>query len=212
MAASRSLLARRDPRAKLLAFFLLLPPLMSHPAGSRSWLLGILLLLAALAVASLHPRDLMRQWFRLRWFMVTLMLLHSCLTPGRPLWEGAPIWLTHEGLVEGVMQCIRLAALAGLAWILTRVTSSWELLTAFDALDRLLGRMGFSIGRSLARVGFTLERLPFLFREAQQILETLQLRVGPPPTRHLLARMFHLIRTADALLTRLFRDLPPPQE
>ncbi len=206
-----SLLARRNPRAKLLGFFLLLPSLMQHPGANPGWWLALALLLTALLLANLHPRDLLRQWWRLRWFVLSLLLLHGLLTTGQPLWEGGPPWPTRYGLQEGLLQSLRLLVLATMAWILTRVTSSWELLSAFESLDRLCRRLGFSIRRGLALIGFTLQRFPFLFSEAHTIVALFRQRCGTG-SRRMDARLERLVRSADALLTRLFGDIPRQEE
>ena len=113
-----------------------------------------------LAVLLLHYR-VMGFWKmlrRVRWILLTLLLVYAFSTPGEYLAQWPAEWLapTYEGLRAGLMQLARLCVmLAGLSLLLA-TTSRSHLIAGFYLLLRPLRHLGLQPQRFAARLWLTL--------------------------------------------------------
>lgn len=121
---------------------------------------GILLIAAAsilLAAALVSTRKFMQLLRRTRWVMLSLLLIYAYTTPGQP----QPDWLgifapSREGLIDGILQLIRLvASLAGLAILLERLHRQ-QLIAGLYTLLAPLQLLGLSRERVALRLALTL--------------------------------------------------------
>lgn len=206
-----SFLARRDPRIKLLGFFLALLPLASLPLFSMGWTAAALATLGAVLGARLDPGTLWPTLRRLTWFFLFLLLIHGLMTPGRPL---HPAWpgLTLEGLEAGAGQGVRLLLLALLALALARSTTARQLLAALDAPARLLEKSGAPLREWLTASAYALGRIPALLRLALQVRENAGLRAAALKRPGLGGRLGWIAFQGEALLAGTFREIRRQEE
>ncbi|MCC6301535.1 MAG: hypothetical protein IT489_01880 [Gammaproteobacteria bacterium] len=128
-------------------------------------LCGALLLAAAYLMTS--PRLLLsaaRMVSRMRWFLLSLLIVYGWFTPGPPLFgdEGArfaALWPSREGLEEGVLRAALLAAIVAGANLLLRTTSREQMLLAVYGLARPLALFGVSRERVAVRMVLVIEAL-----------------------------------------------------
>jgi energy-coupling factor transport system permease protein len=136
------------PRTKCLMFLLVAASLVAvgRPLG-----LGLLAGVSfAVAAASSPGRSEVRGLVGLVVLLAAIsLLLNSLFTPGvrLPGPAGAPLWPTYEGVYEGEVAALRLAALAALAFALVRTTSPSEL---GETVEGTLGRIPAFRGAGLA--------------------------------------------------------------
>ena len=114
--------------------------------------------LPLLAVASLLSRvRLLTLLRRIRWIMLSLLLIYAYATPGAAIWPSlAQFSPTFEGLAGGVLQACRLVfALAGLA-ILLQVLPPPRLVNGLYVLSYPLRYVGLPRQRIAVRLALTL--------------------------------------------------------
>lgn len=141
------------PAAQILAWCLLVAAMQVLTPGGLLTAAG--LVFPAAVLASRHKFvQLLR---RTRWIMLSLLLIYAYSTPGQPLLERLGMFSpSREGLDDGVLQLIRLAAaLAGLAILLQRLHRQ-QLIAGLYTLLAPLRLLGLSRERVAVRLALTL--------------------------------------------------------
>lgn len=111
------------PAAQILSWCFLVATMQALAEGALLITAG-LILLCAVMVSSQKFFQLLR---RTRWIMLSILLIYSYSTPGAPLLDtlgmvSPSVIPSREGLIDGVLQLIRLGAtLASLAILLDRL-------------------------------------------------------------------------------------------
>ncbi|WP_160162688.1 energy-coupling factor transporter transmembrane component T [Magnetococcus marinus] len=196
--------------AKMVALLLLLGPVMGVPIWHPAWIAALLLMVLGWWWQRHALAQLGRLWWRMRWLLVGIVLLHSLFTPGHALvpWLGEA--LTGEGVVHGVSQALRLLLFAGLALLFVLTTPAMHILAGLAALVPHTGPLQHYAGRLVNLLGFTLltaPRMAEMGEALQQALQLRQRREGAVSGR--LARwMLH----GQLLLGRILEDLPAQEE
>ena len=141
------------PAAQILTWCLLVAIMQVLALGALLMAAG-LILLAAFVISRHKFIQLLR---RTRWIMLSLLLIYAYSTPGQPLSEAFGLFSpSREGLVDGVLQLIRLlAALAGLAILLDRL-HRLQLIAGLYTLFAPLQWIGLSRERLAVRLALTL--------------------------------------------------------
>lgn len=100
---------------------------------------------------------------RLRWLLISLMVVYGWFTPGTALWPAlgaaSPV---REGLSEGLLRGGALLLIALAAQLVMRATPRPQLLAALYWLARPLRAIGVSRERLAVRLSLTLEAVPQL--------------------------------------------------
>lgn len=117
-------------------------------------ILGGVILLLSLALSKTKLIQILR---RTRWIMFSLLLVYAYSTPGQPLLDALGMFSpSREGLIDGVLQLIRLlAALAALAVLLDRLHRQ-QLIAGLYALFAPMQWLGVSRERLAVRLALTL--------------------------------------------------------
>ena len=142
------------PAAQILAWSLLVVAMQMLANGALPIVAGIVFLWTLLVSADKFTQ-LVR---RMRWIMLSLILIYAFSTPGQPLLtllgDWGPSW---EGLVDGVIQLTRLLAIiAGLAILLDRLQQQ-QLISGLYTMFAPLQWIGQSRERVAVRVALTLQ-------------------------------------------------------
>lgn len=118
-------------------------------------LAGFPLLSVAFALSAPRLITLLR---RMRWIMLSLLLIYAYATPGEAVWLSlAQFSPTHEGLINGFQQLCRLAfTLAGLAILLSQLPQQ-QLIGGLYVLIYPLRYVGLSRERLAVRLALTLQ-------------------------------------------------------
>jgi len=162
---------RFHPAAQILTWCVLVGILQTL-ALQALLIAGGLVLLAGFALSRMKFMHLLR---RTRWIMLSLLLVYACSTPGQPLLDGLGMYSpSREGLIDGVLQLMRLlAALAGLAILLDRL-HRLQLIAGLYALFAPLQWLGLSRERLAVRLALTLHYAEVAMLRAQTWQDTLR--------------------------------------
>ncbi|MBK8162623.1 MAG: hypothetical protein IPK65_05600 [Gammaproteobacteria bacterium] len=124
-------------------------------------------LLLAAAYLSTSPRLLLpavRMVSRLRWFLLSILIVYGWFTPGQPLLGAesarfADLWPSREGMEAGLLRAALLMAIVAGANLLLRTTSREQLLLAVYSMARPLALCGVSRERLAVRMVLVIEAL-----------------------------------------------------
>lgn len=141
------------PAAQIMSWCLLVATIQALSPDALLIAAGPILLLA-LALSGHKFIQLLR---RIRWIMLSLLLVYAYSTPGHPLLDELGIFSpSREGLTDGVLQFTRLlVALAGLAILLDKLHRQ-QLIAGLYTLFTPLQWLGLSRERLAVRLALTL--------------------------------------------------------
>lgn len=125
---------------------------------------GALLLALYLVIPSADPRPAWQMIRRLRWFLISLLIIYGWFTPGRPLLfdQAMPLSVlipTIEGLAAGLLRCVVLVVIVLAVNLLLRTTDRDQLLSAIHGLARPLTPFGLSRERLALRMMLVMDAI-----------------------------------------------------
>lgn len=136
-------LASAEPPVMLVIAAALVPALLRIPAAS--W------------------RTPLAVFRRLRWLLISLLVVYAWFTPGSALWPALGMASpSREGLSEGLLRAAALLLIALAAQLLLLATPRPQLLAALYWLARPMRIVGVSRERLAVRLALTLEAVPQL--------------------------------------------------
>ena len=121
------------------------------------------LVLALIRIPEAGWRTPLTLFRRLRWLLISLLLVYGWFTPGVAQWPAlGAVSPTREGLSEGLLRGASLLLIALAAQLLMLATPRPQLLAALYWLARPLRIIGVSRERLAVRLSLTLEAVPQL--------------------------------------------------
>ncbi len=147
-----------------IAAFLVFTAALSFGRGAQL-LLGFLVLGAVLLPGrGAGLRAAGRMLRRLKWLLLSILVLYLWFTPGEPLWpEWSASWMpSQQGLWLAAVRTGTLVLVVSAASLLVASTPRSDLLGALYWLARPLRRVGFSPERLVLRLALTLEAVQAL--------------------------------------------------
>lgn len=151
-------LRRADPRLLLVVALLTMVGIFSADRLGGLWLPAVIVL-PLIVQAGQWPR-MLRLLRQLRWLLLSVLLLHLLLTPGRTLF-GSP-WLSHDGLLRGLLVDSQLLLGAGLSLLLGHLCQPERLVAALQALCTPFGLLQRPGRRAAEQVLLVLQLAPQL--------------------------------------------------
>lgn len=148
------------PLIRLLSLLVFITVLaLGAPAGLPAGLF-LLLLLYGLG-GRVHLAGLLGLVSRIRWLLLSILILYGWWTPGAALWPGLGAYgPTLEGLLQGGVRAgVLVAIVAAVHWVMSATDRS-ELLAAVVTLTRPLRWLGLNHERLAVRILLTLETVP----------------------------------------------------
>jgi len=129
----------------LVASFLVFVAMLAFPVPSTLFVSSLLLILLYLRDGGAHVRPGLVMLRRMRWFLLSILVVFCWLTPGTPVmqWPALSVWLpTNEGLSSGLLRVVALVLVITSVNLLLQSLSRQELLTAIYFLARPLRLVG----------------------------------------------------------------------
>lgn len=173
-----SLIARLDPRAKMVCFLMLM--VTSFFIGTAPQLiLGALVTLAIIMAARISPLKLVKSVSGLLALLVLVALLNLLVArDGTALTRWGPLVITDQGLWAALVYTCRFGLVLILGAILLMTTTPTQMTDAFESLLSPLGKLGVHTSEISLVLSLALRFIPTLVREMQSIREAQAARGG----------------------------------
>ncbi|WEV64910.1 energy-coupling factor transporter ATPase [Bifidobacterium sp. ESL0732] len=173
-----SVIARLDPRIKLVVFLILM--FTSFMVSSLPQLgLTALMVIALAAAAKLGPKRLFRS---MRGFLILLLVMGVInmlfVRTGKPLVTFWNFPITDEGVMAAILYTCRFGLVILLGIILLQTTTPTALTDGFGSLLSPLRRLGFHTQELALVMSLALRFLPTLADEARNIIDAQAARGG----------------------------------
>jgi energy-coupling factor transporter transmembrane protein EcfT len=140
--------------------------------------------------------DILRRILRVRWFLLSIMILYAWSTPGAALLPGfgeySPSW---QGLAEGLFRCAVLIVILSLVHWLVHTTGRARLMQGIYWLVKPLSWLGFKPERLAVRLALVLETVPAV--QHKLVLRTRAEDDQSPRLRHIVD---HAVAIVEAVL------------
>lgn len=144
------------------------------------------MLIAATSIAGLlvyYRRDAMarawQMWRRMRWLLLSLLVLYGWYTPGDPLIPAWGAWSPSQlGLQVATVRCAALLLLGGAVALLLATTPMPSLLAGLMWVTAPLQRIGFPYQRFALRVALTLQAVTILRADTAVVATPSGARLG----------------------------------
>lgn len=185
-----------DPRLKLLLFPLLVAGGFS--CHTFAAVFSVLVLLGLLWAGSGYCwQEAARALWKFRWLLLITVLFHLLFSPGRTLF--GTTWLSHDGLLSGLLTALKIAVAIMAARLLMAVTSNDMLVKGLVGLLRPLQWFGAPVQRWGELVGLVFRFVPHLREEGERIRRDLRQEGSPG----LVARVQYLVAQLDPTIHAL---------
>ena len=151
---------RPDPVIRIISLLLVAAVLSRGRVVDMG--LTVLLLLAGLAMSGQgSSAGLLRLLARVRWLLVSLVLVYGWFTPGMPLLPAlGALSPTLSGLAAGGQRAMALLLMVSAVHLLLKTTTRQELLSALYRMSRVARPLGLDPERFAVRVVLVLETVP----------------------------------------------------
>ncbi|MBL1259473.1 MAG: hypothetical protein COB33_002945 [Thiotrichaceae bacterium] len=166
----------------LMVSFLVFVAMLAFPAPSALFISSLLLALLYLRDGGAHLSSALVMLRRMRWFLLSILLIFCWLTPGTPViqWPALSGWLpTHEGISSGLLRVMALVLVIGSVNLLLSSLSRQELLTAIYFLARPLQLIGVKAEKVALRMTLVFDAMA----EVQQMVTQYLPEKGHVPRR-----------------------------
>ena len=173
-----SLIARLDPRAKMVCFLMLMVTSFFIGTGPQL-ILGALVTLVIIMAARISPLKLVKEVSGLLALLVLVALLNLLVArDGTALTRWGPLVITDQGLWAALVYACRFGLVLILGAILLMTTTPTQMTDAFESLLSPFGKLGVHTSEISLVLSLALRFIPTLVREMQSIREAQAARGG----------------------------------
>jgi len=192
---------RFDPRVTIVALVVLAITIVV----SRGWAVlgGTTVLLAAyLFVTGLRARDVLRSTAAVVWFAAAAMVVSMLTVPGNVLFGSGDLFITEEGIMDGLVLSARLVLLV---WLSTSYVLSVPLVGTLDGIAALLHPLLRGRGNLLLVSGIAVAFVPMLLSTARRV-RAARIARGEPEGTGFVANARFTASAAVPLFAAVFRS------
>lgn len=162
---ANTFLNQLDPRTKiagLIVFGILIF------LGNSWWILlaTACVVFGGIIASPISLREAFRQIRRVLWFSLFIITVNALTLSGDVLWMFKGIYVTEEGLVQGLVLSAKLSLLLLLSFLFARTTGVAQIV---DAAETALSPFRKHFGGIISTVSITLNFIPVLVQSAQRI-------------------------------------------
>lgn len=170
----------------------------------------ILIVPAALTIALIRSsgvplRVFGRPFVQMAWFLAITFFIPLFFISGETLISLGPVNVSRQGLIQGTIVTLRLAAALGLTSLLTFTTAPIALSEGLEGILAPLSKIGLPAHEVAMMMSMALRFLPTLLEEAHRIINAQKARGGKFNQRNPLARVRALLSILVPLLLSVFR-------
>lgn len=167
-----------DPRTKIIACFIIIfSTLIIY-----KWqviLANILIIAAAIYLAGIRPKLVLRSIWRLWLLFLLTFIFQSILTEGEILLILGSITVTEQGVTLGISTILRLVILLLTSCLLTATTSTIQLASGMEAVFSPLSYLKVPIHQFSMVISIALRFIPEIIQEAETISKAQMSRGAP---------------------------------
>lgn len=161
----RTFLEDLDPRTKLLALFLLSVQIlftMDYPVLVAYGCIAFL----AFGLSPISFRTATKQLRRILWFALFITFINAATVSGVVLFEFMGVYVTKEGVLDGLTLSARLGMVLLFSFVFARTTRVADIV---DSIEEVLSPFRSRLGSFMSVFGLTLNFVPLLIQSAQRI-------------------------------------------
>ncbi len=199
-----TMLHRLDPRVKIILLIAFLVEVFAFTSW-RAYAVLSALTVAMIVVSRVPFGMLMKSLKPLWWIIAFTFVIHIFSTPGEELCH---IWLfslTLEGVLQGLLICLRLVLLILMSSLLTFTTSPLELTDAVECLLSPFRRFGVPAHELAMMMTIALRFVPTLIEETDRIMKAQRSRGANFTTGSIKSRLQNLVPVLVPLFLSAFR-------
>ena len=165
-----SVLHRNDPRAKIIAMFILLVAIFL-PAGWWAYLLLGAVLLLGLALSKLKLSFILKSFKPMMFMMFFLLIVNILSVHTGDLWLTlGPVTVYSDAVLNTLYIVVRLILMIMLTTMLTATTKPLELTLGLEYLMKPLHRIGVPTHEIAMMISITLRFIPTIIEETMRIM------------------------------------------
>ena len=165
-----SVLHRNDPRAKIIAMFILLVAIFL-PAGWWAYLLLGAVLLLGLALSKLKLSFILKSFRPMMFMMVFLLIVNILSVHTGDLWLTlGPVTVYSDAVLNTLYIVVRLILMIMLTTMLTATTKPLELTLGLEYLMKPLHRIGVPTHEIAMMISIALRFIPTIIEETMRIM------------------------------------------
>ncbi|MBX2989932.1 MAG: energy-coupling factor transporter transmembrane protein EcfT [Bacteroidetes bacterium] len=161
----RRFLENLDAKTKLLALFLLSAQILFTTDYRMLAAYGCITFLA-LGLSPISFRTAAKQLRKILWFVLFITCINAVTVSGIVLYEFAGVYLTKEGVLDGLALSARLGIVLLLSFVFTRTTRVADIV---DSIEEFLSPFQSRLGSFISVFGLTMNFVPLLIQSAQRI-------------------------------------------
>jgi energy-coupling factor transport system permease protein len=164
----KTFLFRLDPRTKFISLLAVFVSLLF----TRQILLYIpwlFIAITTIAVARINPRVLFRPLRYFFWLFILTFLFHAALTPGRVFYHYRSIYITFEGMQNGLLFSARLFLIILFTYLFSLTSDPMDLTDGLSRLFSPLRKLRIPVDDFFTIVHISLRFIPTLFSQGRRI-------------------------------------------
>lgn len=164
-----TLIFRLDPRTKFIALIIVFTSILfiKHIEYYLIWLFALCIIIVSNRI---HPRFIFRPLRFFIWLLLITFIFHSLFTPGRVFYYFARIYITYEGMHNGLFFSFRLFLIILFTYIFSLTTNPMDLTDGLSRLLSPLRKFRIPVDDLFTIVLIALRFTPTLFEQASKIL------------------------------------------
>jgi len=199
-----SFLHRLDPRAKLIAMFLIVVTIFIA-TETYQYMIIMSLVVLTFIMSQISFKHLYRGMRPILWFVYLTFFLHVLINKdGELLWQYQFLSVYSEGVMQGFIISFRLFVLIFFSTILTLTTAPMTLTQGIEALLKPFQRI-MPVHEIALMLTISIRFIPTILRETDKLIKAQTARGGSIGHGSLLKRVKHVIPLVVPLLIISFK-------
>lgn len=164
----QTFLFRLDPRTKFISLLIICVSLL-FTRQLVIYVPWLLIAVATIGAARINPRILLRPFRYFIWLFLLTFLFHALLTPGRVFYHYRSVFITLEGMQNGLLFSARLFLIILFTYLFSLTSDPMDLTDGLSRLFLPLRKLRIPVDDFFTIVHISLRFVPTLFLEGKRI-------------------------------------------